>query len=372
MQYYLDMIQLVREKDKGVPIQYNTLSIESIVAKYSNTKQPIYKLVIDNKPISRNNNYIVKYQCATCNAIQEISLNLFTRKMNKGGKHCHACVNNDEKKRTQHSEFMCKESKNIFSGSYSNNILPKKMASLQDALEFSENDWKLEDDEFKKSYFLRHLTVEDFNRIKIHIKSVGNGKIILTDDWSYFPYYRVYNQTRYTPMLINMKENQIDKLKYITIQCENCESSFVNRDIEVQKNRLKLLCNECSFSNRTFKMKHLFLKNGDRIIWQSIQERRFIEWCDNNNINIKNGPCIEYTLNDRSHTYRVDFELPDKKLLIEIKDNHIWHKQQMESGKFNKKVECAKNWCVTHNYKYIVIFPKIMSQIKEQIVNMTL
>jgi hypothetical protein len=371
MQDYLSSIISIREKDSSNCIKYNKLSIESIIAKYSNTKQPINKLVIDDKPISRNNNLIVKYQCLTCKATQEITLNLFVRKTNTNGKHCHLCVNTDENKRQQHSEFMYKESKNIISGSYSNNTSPKKLASLKDTLEVSDVSFNDEDDQFKNEYFLKHLSLEEFNRIQKHIISIGNGKTLLSDNWSYYPYYRISNQTRYIPVLVNITDNIIDKLKYIKFECENCNSHFINRDIEVQKNRLKILCQDCSFTNRTFQIKHYFLKSGAKILWQSIPERRFIEWCDENSICIKNGPSIEYEFNNKLHKYKVDFELPNNNILLEIKDNHIWHKQQVESGKFNKKVECAKKWCQTNNYRYIVAFPKLMSKLKEYLLKKT-
>ena len=90
-----------------------------------------------------------------------------------------------------------------------------------------------------------------------------------------------------------------------------------------------------------------------------------------NSIYIKNGPIIEYEFNNKLHKYKVDFELPNNNILLEIKDNHIWHKQQVESGKFNKKVECAKKWCQTNNYRYIVAFPRTMSKLKDHLLKKT-
>jgi len=372
MQDYLNSIISIREKDDINCIKFNKLSIESIIAKYSNTKQPINKLVMDDKPISRNNNLIVKYQCFTCKAIQEITLNLFVRKINTNGKNCHLCVNMDENKRQKHSEFMFKESKNIINGSYSNITTSKYPTILKDYLCLSDANWLEEDDTFKNEYFLKHLSIDEFNRIQKHIISIGNGKTTLSDNWSYYPYYRIYNQTRYIPVLVNIRDNMIDKLKYITFECENCNSHFINRDLEIQKNRFKILCQDCSFTNRTFQIKHYNLKSGDKILWQSVPERRFIEWCDENNIHIKNGPSIEYEFNNKLHKYKVDFELPNNKILLEIKDNHIWHKQQVESGKFDKKVECAKKWCQINNYRYVVAFPKTMSTLKEALLKKTM
>ena len=105
MNKYLDSIISIRDKVTDKSIYYKTITIDPIVAKYSNTKTPIYKLVIDGKPISRNNTLVVKYTCITCNAQQEITLNLYIRKINKEGTNCVLCVNQDENKRTTHSNY---------------------------------------------------------------------------------------------------------------------------------------------------------------------------------------------------------------------------------------------------------------------------
>ena len=46
-------------------------------------------------------------------------------------------------------------------------------------------------------------------------------------------------------------------------------------------------------------------------------------------------------------------------MLIEIKDNHIWHKRQVESGKWDAKESSAKKWCKDNNYEYYLIFKTI-------------
>jgi hypothetical protein len=56
--------------------------------------------------------------------------------------------------------------------------------------------------------------------------------------------------------------------------------------------------------------------------------------------------------------YRVDFQIPEYKRLVEIKDNHVWHKIQIENGKWGAKEECAKKWCDDNGWKYDIIFPK--------------
>ena len=362
---YIQNILSIRDKLLNKDVTWNKLSIQKIITKYSNTNIPVYKMIIDEKVIPRNNSLLVKYKCLTCEMIQEITLNLYMRKVNREGNHCVGCVNKDETKRESQSKFMKEHSSNIIAGGYTkDDIVKVKNNSLETRLKISKEEWELEDDDFKDTYFHIHLTIEDFERIRSKIIDIGNGKITDLSNWKYEPCYRVYNQTRYTPMLINSMTNQIEKPYYITFCCENCESKFTNRDIEITKNKIKLFCKDCSFVNKIFCIRKLKMKNGENINWQSVYERRFIEWCEEQNISIKNGPTIPYLFEEKQLNYRVDFELPIHKKLIELKDDHCWHKKQVETGKFAAKENIAKEWAEKNGYTYHVVFPKNISEFK--------
>jgi len=364
---YFNNIIHIRDKNKNTIILKDRCSIQKITSTYSNTKMPIFKLIIDNIPISRNNTYTVKYKCQTCNCEKEITLNLYIRKVNKNIIHCDACKNKDEDKCKKQSEFMKKNVSDILSGKYNKVFVKVKQNTLEQHLSKSLIDWEQEDNDFKEKYYLYHLTDEDFQRICSKIISINNNKFTNIEDWQYFPTYRIYNQSRYTPMLIHKVESSSEKPLYIKFKCDNCDSEYIHRDLEIVKNQYKLLCQTCSLTNKIFRIRKKILKNGDKIMWQSIPERRFVEWCEENNIIIKNGPKIEYTFNDKKHTYRVDFELPDNKIIIEIKDNHCWHKKQVISGKFEAKELTAIEWCKNNKYTYHVIFPKTIQKFKDSI-----
>ena len=81
---------------------------------------------------------------------------------------------------------------------------------------------------------------------------------------------------------------------------------------------------------------------------------------------------MSYKYFDPGHIYRVDFELPQYNILIEMKDNHCWHKQQVESGKFGAKEAAANEWCTKNSYKYHVVFPKTLQKMKDSILDKTL
>ena len=357
-------IKSIREKTTGKGIALSSCSIEKLVAKYSNTKDPIAKMVIDKKPISRNNSYLVEFTCQNCNTIREITLNLFMRRVSKNTTKCFCCMNADKEKCAKQSEFMKENMYKIIEGEYVRN--PKvSHKTMTQHLEYSKSEWEKEDVEFTNNYNLIHLSEEEFTNILPKIKGVGNSKLVNLEGWSYFAYYRVFNQTRYTPMLVNTTTNVVEKPQYVTFECENCGNLFTHRDLEIVKNKLKIYCQGCSLTNRTFRLRSHTMKNGNKILWQSIPEKRFIDWCEDHSIEIKNGPIIQYKFQDKMHGYRVDFELPSFKKLIEIKDNHCWHKQQLASGKFGAKEEAAKEWCIPKEYTFTVVFPKTLQALKD-------
>lgn len=364
---YFNNIVSIRNKESNEVINLHRCIINKSSSIYSNTKEPIFKLVIDDIPISRNNKYTVKYKCYTCDIENEITLNLFIRKVNKNIRRCEACRNKADEKCEKHSEFMKKNVSNIISGDYIQSKDRVKDKPLDIKLKISQSEWEKEEEEFKEQYFIRHLTHDDFERIRHKIISINNDKFTDISNWEYFPTYRIYNQSRYVPVLINKEHSLYEKPLYIKYKCENCDGIFKHRDLYVLKNHHKILCQTCSLTNRTFRIRKLILNNGEKIIWQSIPERRFIEWCEEHNIYIKNGPNISYTLKDTQHTYRVDFELSDYKMLVEIKDNHYWHQQQIISGKFKQKEDSAKEWCSKNNYTYHLVFPKTIQRFKDSI-----
>ena len=69
------------------------------------------------------------------------------------------------------------------------------------------------------------------------------------------------------------------------------------------------------------------------------------------------------------------FAIPKLKLLIEIKDNHIWHRDQVNNGKWDDKVRGVEKFLEKNKYnnivyeKYIVIYPKNYIKECEKILN---
>jgi hypothetical protein len=342
-----------------------------ITAKYSNTKEPIAKLVIDKKSISRNNTILVTFQCPTCQTVREITLNLFMRRVSRDTKTCYCCVNKNSEKCQNQSEFMKQNMSSILEGTYTKKE-PVSKKTLEEYLNFSDKCWEKEDIEFQNHYNLKHISLDDFEGLRGKIKGIGNGKLTDLKGWIYFHHYRIFNQTRYTPMLIDVSNQIIEKPQYVTFECENCGCHFNHRDLEIVKNKRKLFCQQCSLTNRTFHLRSYKMRNGSCILWQSHLEKKFIEWCEQNSISIQNGPVISYVFQEKSHKYRVDFELPQYKMLIEMKDNHCWHQAQVANGKFGEKEKAAIKWSEENNYTFHIVFPKTLQVFKNSILQRSL
>lgn len=360
---YINAIVSVKDKEKDIDYSSMSRDIAFITHMYSNTKTPVPRFKLNDEIIKRNNSLIIGYKCLNCNITNNITLNLYLRKVNNKTKCCDGCKNLDDVKRSNHTSFMLGE-----------RVSEPKLErwsdkSIRERIFESSVLFESEDDEFKIKYKLQHMDVDEFERVKHKIISIGNGKIKDLSDWDYIPHYRIYNQSKYTPMIVNHTSNSIEKPHYIEWKCEVCDNTFVNRDLEVQKNRIKILCADCGFCNRTFKVKS-FKTPWGKITYQSQQEYRFINWCIENNIQIENGPSIEYMWNGKNHKYKVDFNIPKYRRLVEIKDNHIWHKKQIECGKWSLKEDIANKWCKENKWEYDLVFPKNLSSWKENIIKL--
>lgn len=350
-------------------------SINKIIHKYSNTKAPLYRFFFNNNNcsdfinyekniITRNNHYNVTYKCITCNSIHKVALNNILRKINNNIINCRICKEYEDNKRLNHST----ELKNYYYNFKNNISLPSNIEkTLLQKLYDDKNKFDEYDSEFKDNYFKRNMNNEEFNYIKEKIISFQNKKFILNNDFIYYPCVSISNQTRFCPYLFSKSNNNIEKIINIELKCDNCNNNFISKDLHSHKNKIKTLCKDCNLTNNVFKIRTYKNLLNTTILYQSKFELKFIRYCNENKIRVINGPKIEYNRSNskKIHTYKIDFAIPKLKLLIEIKDNHIWHKEQVNSGKWQDKVRGVNNFLenkLSYNNivyeKYIIIFPK--------------
>ena len=93
------------------------------------------------------------------------------------------------------------------------------------------------------------------------------------------------------------------------------------------------------------------------LYYQSILELDFIRFCERNNLELRNGPKLEYILDGKNHFYFVDFETKD--YIVEVKASHGWYRKDLADGKIAAKQETASNYATEHNKKFLFLLDPI-------------
>lgn len=307
----------------------------------------------NNEDILPIKDMLVKYKCPTCESEHTILLKKF---LYKNTTKCRKCSEDFEKRKNQ-SNYLTKSFADF--GKIVKMNIDKIEISIEDIINNSLFEFKNETKDFKDRYFIKVPTIEEFNLIKnkIKIDNINMDKII------YYPYIKTNHSHKYSPkILYNNKFYLLYNIKY---KCESCELEFNGRDIKKRCNQYKILCRKCTMCNKTFKIRHTKNIKGDIIRYQSSPEIDLINFCKTNSILIENGPSIDYIFNNKKHKYYVDFKI--KNILIEIKDNHIWHRNEIESGKWKCKEKAALEYCEENDLVYKLIMKEDVVSIKNYI-----
>jgi DNA-directed RNA polymerase subunit RPC12/RpoP len=314
--------------------------------------EPIWRLCCNERIYTKNSKVNVTYKCIECDRVNTVTLLLFLRKIHRNITKCNTCKNLVESKRQKHSEWM--------KGDKVPKVKTVRKACPKDLIAESLAEFEAMDDDFKGDYFRKYMTHDEYIRIKSKICSFQHKKFVNMDEFQYLPILKVNNQFRFYPSMYHKGRDCFEKLSYITFKCDSCGNEFENKTLEVQKNKYKIFCQECNFTNNTFKIRTHKNCVGDTILYQSQFEKKFIDFCNTHHIIIHNGPKIEYVWNGKTHTYRSDFYIPHLHWIIELKDHHIWHKKQVESGKWLAKENAARNLVEKHTDQFkafVLVYP---------------
>lgn len=313
--------------------------------KYSASNEPTLKIKMSSQIFKRTDK--LTYECPNCHTISTIFIGKF---ISKNSTFCMHCKEKQNYKRDTQKEYVLKSWKGF------GKIVPKYKNKTEKVLgviiEDSIKSFSEENDQFKKDYFKRVPTILEFNKIKNSVKSIEGN--IINKDIKYYPIVKNNNQMRYSPKVLI--DGKLFLLNNCEFYCSICGDDFKGRNFKSKSNSDKILCQSCSFSNKIFKFKSILNISGDKVTYQSNPELKLIKHYNNNNIIIKNGPKIEYYLNGDKKIYKVDFEVPSNKFLIEVKGEHIWHRKEVESGKWQAKEKAAKIWCLKNGYTYHLLF----------------
>lgn len=347
LEHIIDVYDATKSSVLPCPIE-----IVNEVNKYSAIKTPFRKLKVGDILLNKHSKYFVKYKCCNCNNDSVVGITQFIRKLNKDIVECNVCKNSNVDKRFNHSHVMK-------SGIQKCQKPKLKSMNINDLINKAQVDFdKLSYDE-QCQYYDFHLTSNDYERIKPKILSFGNGKYNNISNYTYIPVYPSFNQMKFTSVLYDNNNNMVFKAYQPIFKCDTCEMTWRAKSIEGQKNNLKVICNTCKLCRKIFKIRKTWNVHGESITYQSKLELKFIQWAKDNAIVVNNGPLIQYIHNNKHRTYRVDFMIKDIGILIEIKDNHIWHQQQIENGIWKAKISAVNTLIDQGKYtQFMLITPK--------------
>ena len=330
--------------------------------RYSSKKNGIWHLDLNGKHLSKHKKYQFDIKCLSCQTIRTIGTTQLLRNINKCSGKCFFCHNKDPLKREK--QKLSWKTKDVIH-------LPDSRVKLsfKEKREYSEKMFETLDDDFKDNYFKFHLTTENYNYLFPRIQSFQNGKLSDMSEYEYWPIFQVNNQMRFSSVFYHKKNDSIFKAHQPILKCDLCQGIWRAKSLEKFKNDIKITCSSCSFINKVFCLRQIKNCKKEIILYQSKLELKFIKWCNHNNIYVKNGPILSYHFNGQDKKYRVDFQIED--ILIEIKDNHIWYRNDIDSRKIKAKEDAVHMEIENGNYKYFfMIMPKKWLYYLEQIKNL--
>ena len=326
---------IVRVLDaENIEIMYNKAEIKPHLFKYSSTHKQKPTLFLDDKPYSSKTKFKITYKCK-CGAVNTILLEKFLVKKKLS---CCKCSQTEEL-RKWHGEVI----RNIHKGI---GYVSKDKSRFKRTYDFNS-----EKEEFKKKYYSNNLTQNEYKKVIKYIYSI-DGIEIENKSVKFFEYENGVNSKKYRQMV--MIDGVKHPFKNIYLKCPLCGKIFhITRPIKERVLHNNFDCKKCYLNNHVFPLR----KYRDGLTYQGNLELNFIKRCDKENIQIVDGAEIEYIFKNKKLTYRIDFLLPQYNLMVETKDNHIWHQEQIKSGKWEKKEEAAIKYCTKNNRKYVLLFP---------------
>jgi hypothetical protein len=256
------VIQLINKENKiDIPIIKKELKFEN----------SIYHLYINDIKIKKTSEHLIKYRCLACDLDNLVSTTQFLNKIKQSKKRCCLCNDTEQAITTK---------------------------SYQDKYSDSIKLFQTFPEQYKNAYLLSHLTDEDYQRIKRCLISFCNGKLTDIDNYEYWSIYKIHNQINFSSVIYDKKNNTIFKADQPIMRCDNCHNSWRCKSLESFKNCYKILCQSCKLGNQIKKIKICKNINGDNVMYQTRFQLRFINWCKNNNIVLRNGLESKFIIGD--------------------------------------------------------------------------
>lgn len=322
----MEYIRHIRNKKNGEELPLHEFEVRVIHDEVKHID--VHHLYRNGVFIKKHNKLEVGYVCKTCQRVNIVCMTNMLRKFNKKVFDC----------------VTCRESSGV-------------EISLLHKLQRDQEIFDAMDEEFKKEYFRHHHTVEEFHRLQGKIVSFHHDKFVYDKDrFDYFPCVGVQNGAKFAPFVYDKQRDILEKMAYIRYLCDNCGVCFENKELHQQKNKYKVLCKECCFTNNTVKLKTDLNYLGQNIVYKTKFDLKFIRYCNKHGVVIENGPDVTYTTPEGiEKMFKITFQVPHKDMWVEFKSQKFWHdRHAIEKG---IKEQTLFAHAEKAGKKYMIVYP---------------
>lgn len=301
-----------------------------------------FHLVYDGEKIRRKNNYIVSFNCMSCNRENIVNLNNFARKIEKNNKSCFNCDHNDNNNNNNIGNI------NKFK-SIDDKIINDKTAYFEMPLRK------------RLLYENKLMTPSHFENIKRYIISYNNDKFSDIDYTMYVPYYRPTESTKYfEPCFFDRNSDIVSRAINIKMWCHHCKHHFKIDSIRNVKKQFPIYCKMCEIKFGNIKPKFECNIVGQNVMFKTKMQHKFIKYCNNNEIVVFNGPNDITLYGVEGDTY-IDFYIPGCKTYIDVVGNLEYQEDYENNDIIN--VTSKRAYGIMYDFisqedKYLLLHPK--------------
>lgn len=321
----INYITTYRKNDKNIEDSNDIvrLKLNKISHRWIDKEdKKIFQLIYDDVTITRKNNYIVSYNCLNCNRENIICLNNFIKKIEKQSHKCFTCTHGD---------------------------------NIEEKIKIDKEEFELLEDKRKIAYKKRLMSNDQFNRIKKFIISYNNDKYNNINDVSYIPYYRPTESKKYyEPCFYNKELNVISRAINVIFECYHCKNRIKFDSIQPLRKKKYIFCKMCEVQFGPTKYKYESNIEGDNIRFKSKMQYKFLKYCNNNSIIVREG--IKDLQNSNiNFAINVAFYIPKCNYYIDVVGN-------LEFKEYNElclRTQVINNYLQENNNgTYIILHPK--------------
>lgn len=259
----------------------------------------IHHFRYDNTIVRRKNKIVISYNCVKCKRENILSLNNIISKIDRNKSTCNSC-------------------QSILLQDYS---FGDNNSSLLGKMKNDERDFLNMDQTFQDNYHRKIMSAVQFNLLRKNMKTFQNEKYIISDDITYFPYFRNNPSMKcFEPMFYDKIRDTIEKPLNIKFECNHCGYTFVNKNLNNYRNKPYILCKKCEIDFGPTKQKNIDVM-GTNVSYKTKFQNKFLKNCNKNELKCVNGPIFEFAYNDDLKKSHIDYFLPNLNIYIDVVGN---------------------------------------------------